>query len=467
MDRRLFLQFLAQAGLASLYPGYLLANSNSNQHVIFLQKDDRDYGTHALLFNKRLRFTPSYIAVCFSETGVIQALEFAYKHKLPVAIKSGGHSFDGFSMNNDGLVIDLIEMNQAKLTNANRFIAQPSHRLMQMYALLINKGRLVSSGSCGMLGISGVTLGGGYGLFSRNHGLCCDMLQRIRMVDANGQVHESSGESDLIWACRGGGNGSFGVITELEFETVAAPPKLAQYRFKSKKQNPKQIAGIIETWFGLAKDLPNDCFSAFVINRTSVLILVTSTVEKPGKQLSHILGQFEKMTQQRYKDRHQELDTAVRRYFGKLSPLNFKNASAGMFHSYEDIRNVAESVFDIVGRTNGMVFQVNTMGGNINNNDFIRRSCYPHRGHDFISEVQTYWENDKHATTAIDAVGRVQKILFDNGVRAHYANYPDINFKNWQHAYYGAENYNKLQAIKLKYDKHNVFRHPQSIRLPD
>ena len=465
MNRRDFLQLVSQAGIASLYPGYVLAESKSND-VIILEKGDNDYSLHASLFNKRLHFSPRFIAVCFSEQGVIQSIQLANTHKLPIAIKSGGHSFEGFSLNDGGVVIDLINMNNHRLTTSNRVIAEPSCRLLQMYASLIPQGRLVSAGSCGMLGISGLTLGGGYGLFSRQYGLACDMLKRIRMVDAQGKVHDAQGDSDLLWACRGGGNGNFGVVTELEFETVVAPPKMAQYRFKSKKQTPKQVTQLAEQWFTLVKQLPNECFSAFVVNHKTVVVLITTTNLKVDKELDAVLKKLSKMMSRRYKDRIEDLDVAVKHYFGRLSPLNFKNASSGFYHSYDDIRNVAEDVFTVVGSTKGMVFQVNTMGGKISDSEFEQVSCYPHRDYSFISEVQSYWEHERNEAAAITGVKRVQALTSKDAERAHYSNYPDINFNNWQYAYYGANNYKKLQQIKLNYDPDNIFNHPQSIRLP-
>src|SRR5690606_14140152 len=100
---------------------------------------------------------------------------------------------------------------------------QPACLLQEIYASFLPKNRIIPAGSCGTVGIAGLALGGGYGFFSRKYGLTCDHLTRIKLVDGNGKIQDSDGNPKLLWACRGGGNGNFGVVTEMEFKTHPAP----------------------------------------------------------------------------------------------------------------------------------------------------------------------------------------------------------------------------------------------------
>lgn len=467
MNRRQFLSFIAQAGVLAAYPGFVEASQlPTADDVVFLTPADSEYSTHTDLFNKRFNRHPKIIAVCFTELGVQSAIALAREKNLPVAVRSGGHSFEGFSLNDDGLSIDLTLMNSFKLQDNGQFVTGPACRLMEMYEYLIPQGRLIPAGSCGMVGIAGLTLGGGYGIFSREHGLAIDWLKRIRIVDGMGKIHEVEQGSDLFWACRGAGNGNFGVVTQLQFDTLKAPSHISRYLFQAGNLTPQRLSKIAKLWFSISAQLPNEAFSAFVHNGKKLNILVTCTLSTLPAGMSDLLKQLEQVMDKRQPDNQQELLPGIRRYYGKLTALNFKNASAGYYRSYADIENVAEKIFETVSQGNGLLFQINTLGGTIRKpGQTDAAGCYPHREYAYLGEIQSYWENPEQEAGAMAGVAQVQQLLAGNGINAHYSNYPDINFDKWQTQYYGAANYTRLQSIKKQYDPDNVFRYPQSIKL--
>ncbi len=465
MNRRGFLRALSGAGLAA-YPGFALAKRlPSTKDVIFLTPQDNDYQQYAALFNKRIVRRPQIIAVCFNESGVSQAVVHARERGLPVAIKSGGHSFEGFSLNDGGLSIDLTHMDAHRLTDDGRFVVEPACRLMQVYEYLVPRGRIIPAGSCGMVGIAGLTLGGGYGLFSRQHGLTCDALQRVRLVDAKGDIQEAKEGSELMWACRGGGNGHFGVITELQFSTVPAPSKIWRYLFRTENASAAKLEELLRIWFDLAPGLPNEAFSAFVLDKNGLGVLITSTLEASDTSLTRILNRLQEVVDKRYPDRQEDLLPGIRRYYGKLAPLYFKNASAGYYRQYDDIKPAARQVLDIVVNTPELVFQINTLGGAIATAGSKASACYAHRKYPFLGEIQSYWEDPEQEQHATLAVEKTQALLKGCGVKAHYCNYPDRSFENWESAYYSAENYARLRAMKKRHDPGNLFRYEHGVRL--
>ena len=134
-----------------------------------------------------------------------------------------------------------------------------------------------------------------------------------------------------------------------------------------------------------------------------------------------------------------------------------------MYKKFSDIENCIDKVIDTVIATPGMIYQVNTLGGNIQSAAFESAAAFPHRAFSYFSELQTYWDTEKQAPHLLEKFQQVQQLFIDNGIKTQYRNYPDINFKKWEELYYGA-NYSRLQQIKNKYDPKNIFRHEQSIR---
>lgn len=461
-QRRRFLSGLAVAGIAGAWPGFVIAEGFADK-VVYLRPGDREYGNHTFLFNKRIKRMPALVAVCYTEEGVRLAVERARKEGLPVAVKGGGHSFEGFSLNEGGFVIDVSPMDAQRLASNGIYTAEPSCRLIQTYETIVPRGRLLPLGSCAMVGIAGLTLGGGYGLFSREHGLACDALRSLRIVDGRGEVHEVSEGSELFRACRGGGNGNFGVVTQLQFETVTAPKHLWRYLFKINNLDRLRATNVAKEWFDVAPQLPRTTFSAFVLNHKSLTILVTDTAEETPKALAVALSRLEKIADRRNPDRKEALQTGMRRYYGKLTPLYFKNASAGFYVGYEDISAIAPELFAEVIATPGLLYSIGTVGGAITELDDGTRTAYAHRQANFLGEVQSYWENPGDEQRLRNAVSRFQDRLSEH-VRAHYCNYPDLAFKDWQSAYYGKTGYQRLIKVKQQYDPGNLFSYAQSVR---
>ncbi|WP_308873518.1 FAD-binding oxidoreductase [Thiothrix subterranea] len=265
----------------------------SSTNVRFLLRNDADYAKHRQIFNKRITAMPKIIAVCANETGVQAAIAYAQQAKLPIAVKSGGHSFEGFSTNDGGLMLDLSGMNKPKYDKTTkRLTIQPGAKLGKVYEYLHQYGRMIPAGSCAGVGVAGLTLGGGYGFFARQLGLTCDSLQRVRMVDGKGKLHDSSTNPELLWACKGGGNGNFGIITELEFKTHPAPIHFSSHRYKYRNLTPTSATQLAERWFEWMKTLPNTAYSSWVLNGKHVTVIVTDTSSTPSAALKAILAKL-------------------------------------------------------------------------------------------------------------------------------------------------------------------------------
>ncbi len=454
---------------AFYHPTVADADSNapiSNTNVRFLQRSDTDYTKHRQIFNKRITAMPKFIAVCANEKGVQEAIAYAQQAKLPIAVKSGGHSFEGFSTNDGGLMLDLSAMNKPKYDKTSkRLTIQPGAKLGGVYEYLNQYGRMIPAGSCAGVGVAGLTLGGGYGFFARQLGLTCDSLQRVRMVDGKGKVHDSSTNPELLWACKGGGNGNFGIITELEFKTHPAPQTFSSYRYKYRNLTPSAATQLAERWFEMMKTLPNSAYSSWVLNGKHVTVIVTDTSNTAAPALKAILSKLKAGATEVMPPRKDAFLRGIQRYKGGTEPMYFKNVSAGYYRDFSDVKTLLPTICkQIAAAKMTTILQINTLGGAINTVALEDTAAYPHRTYGYLGELQTYYDKATQTKAAEQIVRDIQGMLTNSGIKAHYRNYPDVELPNWETAYYGKA-YPRLQALKRQFDPDNLIRHPQSVKL--
>jgi FAD/FMN-containing dehydrogenase len=430
--------------------------------LLLLSRNDAAYARFNAGFNKRIHHLPKYIAVCKTEKGIQHAVAQARSEHLKIAVKSGGHSFEGFSSNDGGMVINLSLLKKITWLEDDKVVVAPGCLLQEIQDAFFAKGRLLPAGSCGSVGIAGLTLGGGYGFFSREYGLTCDSLLDVVVIDGKGDRHSSEREPDLLWACRGGGNGNFGVVTSFTFRHYEMPVSFSSYVLKFRNLDSQKFAVLLDTWFEVSGTLPFHSFSAFVLNGKTLTVLITSFKEEADfeSRFSSLRGLADYYAPSRNRD----LPQSMKRYYGRKGPLYFKNASAGLFTGKNEFRDIKTDLFEKVRSRNGIVFQINTLGGHIGDKHLEAGSSYPHRRFPYLGELQSYWEHSAEEEKSVAVFEDIQQLLKGAGIRAHYRNYPDVDFEDWENAYYGSS-YSRLQAIKRKYDPEDLFHHPQSVRI--
>lgn len=435
----------------------------TDKDVIFLTRNDENYNSLRLGFNKRFNRFPKIISLCFTSIGVQAAVQKARTEKLKISIKSGGHSFESFSCEDNSMLVNLSKMNKIEWLDEENVVLQLACLLQEIYADFLPKKRIIPAGSCGTVAVGGLTLGGGYGFFSRKYGLTCDNLIRIKIVNSKGELLDSNDNPELLWACRGGGNGNFGVVTEMHFKTHQAPNSFSSYRLKYKNLSQNKFLSLIKVWFEYTQNLPQEAFSAFVLNGKTLTILVTnyqnhsSSFESGFQHLRDLADEYSPTY-------NQNLANALKRYYGRKEPLYFKNASAGLYKGIADIESILPELYNKVVSKPGIIYQINTLGGSIQNSEFEKNSAYPHRAYPYLSELQSYWDKASQEKVFLETFEEIQNLFTKIGIRAQYRNYPDVNFPHWETAYYG-ENYARLQKIKKALDPEDIFQHAQSIRI--
>lgn len=431
-------------------------------NVIYITKDEADYIALQQGFSKRIHTQPKVIALCLNIKGVQEAVKLATEENLKISIKSGGHCFEGFSSNEGGLVINLSKLNGISFINDTDVSIDGGCKLGDVYDTLLQNNKLIPAGSCSGVGVSGLTLGGGYGLFSREYGLTCDTVLEVEMVTAHGELINTNNHPDLFWALKGGGNGNFGIVTRFIFKTHPAPNFFQARRFKAFHLTEERTQTLLKEWFNFAPQLPNNCFSAFVLNGKTLTVLVTNYQEL-SDETTNVLADYAKLTDTYKIGSESKVASSLKVFGGQKKPILFKNASVGLYKNYETIEAIIPQVLQKVIHGKGLIYQVNTLGGNIVNKDLEVASCFAHRNFPYLSELQCYWDNEKQNDFHLKQFHEIEQLFFDADINNQYVNYPSINNPNYGLAYYGT-NYEKLKEIKRKYDPDNIFNHAQSIK---
>jgi FAD binding domain/Berberine and berberine like len=166
---------------------------------------------------------PQAVVRCRSPEDVVEALAFARRSGIEVAVRSGGHDFAGRS-SGPGMVLDLAPMRALEVSDGLATVG-PGFPLGDLYAALAGREVTIPAGCAATVGIGGQALGGGLGLLGRSRGLTSDQMVAAEVVLADGRVVECDERrhEDLFWALRGAGAHGVGVVTRLTLRTVPEP----------------------------------------------------------------------------------------------------------------------------------------------------------------------------------------------------------------------------------------------------
>jgi FAD/FMN-containing dehydrogenase len=197
-----------------------IANLRAALHGKLILPGEADYETARQVWNGAIDRHPALIIRCADATDVRRAVEFGRQTHLDIAVRGGGHSFPGHSTCEGGLVIDLSPM-KAVVVNAQEQTAraQPGVNLGELIQATQAYGLGTNTGTASDTGIAGLTLGGGIGWLMGKYGLSCDNVRSFDVVTADGRLVRANTQEnpDLYWGLRGGG-GNFGIVTAFEYQ---------------------------------------------------------------------------------------------------------------------------------------------------------------------------------------------------------------------------------------------------------
>lgn len=413
-------------------------------------------------YNSRFNKYPKVIVYCNHTKDVVNAVLWAYREQIPFRLRCGGHSYEAYSLINCGLVIDVSGLQSLTYYKENQTIQiGAGHRLLPLYETLWNEGVTLPGGTCPTVGISGQTLGGGYGYLSRLFGMTCDNLLEVEMVTAQGTVicASENHHSDLLWACRGGGGGSFGAITSLLCQ-VHPIGNVVRFRMTWEFSSLRNVVQVWQAW------------APFTDSRLTSLIALPAKSQGDLRASGIFVGTELELRQiiipllEAVHPKSAEFHTltwldAAKEIAGPpLQSETFKSSSAYAYTPLSDaaLDQLIDHLQNAPGQAN--VVSLAAYGGAISQIP-AQDTAFVHRQPLFLIHYQSYWANESDADKNIRWIEGFRSSMLPY-TRGAYQNYADSLILDWPDAYYG-ENLNRLMQIKRKYDPDNLFCFEQSI----
>jgi FAD/FMN-containing dehydrogenase len=464
VDRRDFLRRSAGAAALTFLPRSLDVDrpvaalaKTLDGHVVV--PASAGYDAARRLWNTRFDgLRPRAIVYCASSQDVVRVVRWARKHAIHVVPRSGGHSYAGYSSGNGVVVADVSGLHAVTFAGGLATVGAGA-RLSAVYSALAQHGVTIPAGSCPTVGIAGLALGGGVGYASRRLGTTADRLRRVHVVTADGELRrcDAAHERDLFWACRGGGGGNFGIVTDLTFAT-APVSNVAVY---SIEWPWSQAAQAIAAWQAFAPDAPDALFSVLDLIATgppATVPHVTSSGQYfgPESDLTSLLLPLTSVgTPTRVRTQTLSYLDAMAHWAGGKARLSFAAKS--------DYVNTPLPQAAITALVNGVAARQSTGRGAVfldAHGGAINRvpkgaTAFVHR--DALFSIQ-YTAQNGGATW----LARVYAQLRPHVSGFAYQNYVDPQLTTWQHAYYGA-NLARLRKIKRDVDPHGLFHFAQSV----
>jgi FAD/FMN-containing dehydrogenase len=439
-----------------------------------IRPGEPSYDERRAVWNGSIDRRPSLIARCRGPEDVAAVVGLARRTGLPLAIRSGGHSFPGQSVCDGGIVADLRAMSEVEVDSEGRLVRAGAgvllgelDRATQAYGLAVPAGIVTHTG------LAGLTLGGGIGWLQRRHGLTIDQLVSVELVSAEGELVRASEEEnpDLFWGVRGGG-GNFGVVTRFEFRlNPVGPTVLAGPVFWPMEESP-ELLRFYRDWIA---DAPEELMTIVLHRRAPALSFVPADLH--GRLVVAVACCYAGSVEEG------ERAVAPLKEFGSpvldlCEPKPFLEHQEMFDPSYPhgrwyymrscDVAELTDEVIDLTVEHSMRIsspltaFPIWQMGGAVSRvgedeTAFSGRAA----GHTFNItaatagpegfEEERQWVRDFHAALEPHQTGGV------------YVNFLMNEGEDRVRNAYGAEKYRRLRELKRRLDPENLFRLNQNI----
>ncbi len=417
---------------------------------------------------------PAMIVRCAGVADVTTAVTFARSQGMLVSVRGAGHNVAGTSLCDGGMVIDLSEMKGIRVNPAARTVrAEPGVTWAELAHELQTFGLAATGGYVGTTGVGGLTLGGGMGWMLRKHGLALDNLLSADVVTADARllIADSREHSDLFWAIRGGG-GNFGIVTSFEFRVHPAGTVLAGLALHPMSKGRKAL----EFWREYESTAPEEMTNGALVFtpppevplpealRSGPVVGIGGVYVGPleeGEQALRPMREFGPPAADTYQRMPYSAAQSMADFLWPKGRFNYWKSS--YLKSFND--GVMEKVLDYYAKAPSprTVVVLEHNGNSAMSRVPEDATAFGNRNWDYNLLVTAVW------TDAADTEDNLRWTReFWSAMRPHLADSAYVNYlgdveEDSVRAAYGRK-YERLAALKNKYDPANFFRMNPNVR---
>jgi FAD/FMN-containing dehydrogenase len=436
---------------------------------------DAGYDAARVVFNVTIDRRPAAIARCTNASDVAESVNFGREQELVIAVRAAGHNVAGYAVCDDGLVIDLSRLKTIEVDPVRRTVrAGAGLTWGELNDELQKHGLAATGGFVSTTGVSGLTLGGGLGWLVRKHGLALDNLLSAEMVLADGRrVTASAAENDdLFWGIRGGG-GNFGIVTTFEFRVHPAGTILAGIVLHP----GAKAAAAIRCWRDFEADAPEES------TQGALLFHFPDNPNGPpplrGAALCGLGGVYAGAIEdgERVLRPLREYGPPMVDLF-KPTPYNEAQKMADFLfppghHCYwksSYLETLSDAAIDMIADFFSRVPSKQTVVIlEHNGHGALERvpesaTAFGHRRWPFNFLVTSAWADARDSDRNIAWTREFFDAMSPFLAKTAYLNYLGADAQNRLVDAFGSVKYERLAALKLKYDPANLFRINQNIR---
>jgi FAD/FMN-containing dehydrogenase len=409
--------------------------------------------------------SPAYVVRPKSVGDVQAGVRFVAAEGLVLSVRGGGHGFPGFGTNDGGVVIDLGNLATVEIIDDEHHLVRIGGGATwgQVADALAPHGLAISSGDTRSVGVGGLTLTGGIGWKVRKYGLALDNLVAAEVVTANGDVVRANADEnpELFWAIRGGG-GNFGIVTAFDF----AAHRTTDVFFGKIAFPAAETAAVLQGWAEYVRTAPEELtFIANLANpfaggpQAPVEIHVAYDGDDP-ELAAQALDPIRRL------GTVIDDDVALRPYAdtlveGMVPPPGIKVATRSAFVDKESVAEVLRILAEVGASQGSPAIAVRSVGGAVCRvaDD---ATAYAHRQAELMFATVTAGPQPvvEAARPALEAIWA----RLAPHVSGAYANFLSSDTEEDVAAIYPPETYQRLTAVKRRYDAGNLFSRNHNVR---
>ncbi len=436
-----------------------VAAFSSRLHGELLRPGHNGYEGARKVWNGMIDKRPALIVRCAGVGDVAEAVRFAREQDLLSSVRGGGHNISGKAVCDGGLMIDLSGMRSVQVDPVKRTARVEGGALLgdldreaQAFSLATTAGVVTHTG------VGGLTLGGGVGRLARKHGLACDNLLGVEVVTAAGEVLRASAaeNEDLFWGVRGGG-GNFGVVTAFELQLHPVGPGVLGGKIVHRLAEARAA---LEFYHEYARTAPDE-LSADAIFLTSPdgerVLAISVCYIGAIDQGERVLQPLKRFGPPLFDDITPTAYTEVQAAADELFPIGLRFYWKSHFLkqiSGDAVEATVSHFAKVPSPRSLLAFQ--QFGGAVGR---VGRSetAFWHRDVQWDNFATSVWTDPAETETQVRWVREWWDLMKPFSMEGEYVNNFGEEGEDRVRAAYGG-NYERLVALKNKYDPANFFR---------